>query len=129
MGSATLYFCLTPNTHLHPVYIVPCAQLALDDFGEAVLGQSVTEETKAAFRKELGLDEPAYIRYVKWAGSALTGDFGTSFSGRGASGVDIQKLVREDNKEELLKPVLTAARKLERMGCRAIAAEYGYFAW
>ena len=46
-----------------------------------------------------------------------------------AEGVDIQKLVREDNKEELLKPVLTAARKLERMGCRAIAAECGYFAW
>ena len=46
-----------------------------------------------------------------------------------AEGVDIQKLVMEDNKEELLKPVLTAARKLERMGCRAIAAECGYFAW
>jgi peptide/nickel transport system permease protein len=65
------------------------------DFGEAVLGQSATEETKAAFRKELGLDEPAYIRYVKWAGSALTGDFGTSFSGRGASGVDRSRPVIE----------------------------------
>lgn len=46
-----------------------------------------------------------------------------------AEGVDIQKLVREDNKHELLEPVLAAARKLERMGCRAIAAECGYFAW
>ncbi len=65
------------------------------DFGEAVLGQAATEENKAAFRKELGLDEPAYIRYVKWAGSALTGDFGTSFSGRGASGVDRSRPVVE----------------------------------
>lgn len=46
-----------------------------------------------------------------------------------AEGVDIKKLVRGDDKEELLEPVLKAARKLERMGCRAIAAECGYFAW
>lgn len=46
-----------------------------------------------------------------------------------ADGVDIKKLVRGENKEALLEPVLTAARKLERMGCRAIVAECGYFAW
>ncbi|MEW5424381.1 aspartate/glutamate racemase family protein [Amorphus sp. 3PC139-8] len=48
-----------------------------------------------------------------------------------AEGVDIMKLVRGDagEKDELLQPVLEAARKLERMGCRAIAAECGYFAW
>ncbi len=46
-----------------------------------------------------------------------------------ADGVDIKKLVRGENKEALLEPVLTAARRLERMGCRAIVAECGYFAW
>lgn len=46
-----------------------------------------------------------------------------------AEGVDIKQLVRGENKEDLLEPVLAAARKLERMGCRAIAAECGYFAW
>ncbi len=46
-----------------------------------------------------------------------------------ADGVDIRALVRGDDKENLLAPVLAAARKLERMGCRAIAAECGYFAW
>lgn len=46
-----------------------------------------------------------------------------------AEGVDIKNLVRGENKAELLAPVLNAARKLERMGCRAIAAECGYFAW
>ncbi|TPI60430.1 aspartate/glutamate racemase family protein [Mesorhizobium sp. B3-1-3] len=46
-----------------------------------------------------------------------------------AEGVDIQHLVRGDDKKALLKPIVRAARKLERMGCRAIAAECGYFAW
>ncbi|MDC0151422.1 ABC transporter permease, partial [Paracoccaceae bacterium] len=52
------------------------------DFGEAILGQRALPETVAAFRKELGLDQPAYIRYLDWAGGMLTGDFGQSFSGR-----------------------------------------------
>jgi hypothetical protein len=46
-----------------------------------------------------------------------------------AEGVDIKQLVRGEDKDALLEPVLAAARKLERMGCRAIAAECGYFAW
>ena len=63
-------------------------ELLPGDFGQAVLGQAATEETVAAFRKELGLDQPAYIRYVEWVGNVLQGDLGTSFSGRAASGVD-----------------------------------------
>ena len=55
------------------------------DFGEAILGQRALPETVAAFRKELGLDQPAYIRYLDWAGGMLTGDFGQSFSGRNSS--------------------------------------------
>ena len=58
------------------------------DFTQAVLGQAATEETVAAFRRELGLDQPAHIRYVEWIAGVLQGDFGTSFSGRAASGVD-----------------------------------------
>jgi hypothetical protein len=46
-----------------------------------------------------------------------------------AESVDIEKLVREDNKQPYLEPVVQAARKLERMGCRAIAAECGYFSY
>jgi len=44
-----------------------------------------------------------------------------------AEGVDIAKLVHEENKQPYLQPVIRAAQKLERMGCRAIAAECGYF--
>jgi hypothetical protein len=44
-------------------------------------------------------------------------------------GVDIYKLVVEKDKSPCLAPIIEAARKLERMGCRAIAAECGYFAY
>ena len=30
------------------------------DFGQVVLGQAATEDTVAAFRRELGLDKPGY---------------------------------------------------------------------
>src|SRR5690606_28355504 len=33
-------------------------------------------------RVNYGLDRPVYIRYVKWVGSMLTGDFGYSFTYR-----------------------------------------------
>ncbi len=44
-------------------------------------------------------------------------------------GVDIQMLVVDEDKSPCLPPILAAARKLEKMGCRAIAAECGYFAY
>lgn len=44
-------------------------------------------------------------------------------------GIDIKKLVRDEDKTLCLDPILAAARKLEKMGCRAIAAECGYFAY
>ena len=80
LGLMTLFFV--------SVIIFSSIELLPGDFGEAVLGQAATEETKAAFRKELGLDQPAYIRYFQWVGAVLQGDFGTSFSGRASSGVD-----------------------------------------
>lgn len=68
-------------------------ELLPGDFGEAVLGQAATEETVAAFRRELGLDQPAWQRYLGWVGGVVQGDFGTSFSGRAASGVDRSRTV------------------------------------
>lgn len=65
------------------------------DFGEAVLGQAATEDTVAAFRKELGLDKPAPVRYLDWVKAVLKGDLGTSFSGRSASGQDRSRSVAE----------------------------------
>ncbi len=83
------------------------------DFGEAVLGQAATEETVAAFRKELGLDQSAYMRYFNWVGGVLQGDFGTSFSGRASSGVDrsrsVVELIAPRLMNTLFLAVMTAA--------------------
>jgi hypothetical protein len=46
-----------------------------------------------------------------------------------AEGVDIQALVWQEDKSPCLEPVQRAAKQLEKMGCRAIAAECGYFAY
>jgi hypothetical protein len=45
------------------------------------------------------------------------------------TGVDIKKLVVDDNKILCLPPIIRAAQKLEKLGCRAIVAECGYFAY
>ena len=46
-----------------------------------------------------------------------------------AEGVDNYTLVWEADKTPCREPILRAAKKLERMGCRAIAAECGYFGY
>jgi hypothetical protein len=45
------------------------------------------------------------------------------------TGVDIEKLVVEQDKSACLPPILEAARQLEKMGCRAIIGECGYMAY
>jgi peptide/nickel transport system permease protein len=54
------------------------------DVAQIILGQSATPENLAALRNELGLDEPAFIRYFDWLGGMLAGDLGISKAG-GAS--------------------------------------------
>lgn len=50
------------------------------DLAQEILGQAATEETLAAFRRELGLDQPAVLRYFQWLGGVMTGDLGTSLA-------------------------------------------------
>ena len=80
MGAATLFVV--------SIIIFSAMELLPGDFGETILGQAATEETVAAFRRELGLDQPAVVRYGQWVVAVLQGDLGTSFSGRNASGTD-----------------------------------------
>jgi hypothetical protein len=44
-------------------------------------------------------------------------------------GIDIKQLLWDADKSPCLDPILAAAKKLEKMGCRAIAAECGYLAF
>lgn len=51
------------------------ARLAL----QRELGRQPTAEETAAAREQMGLDDPAPVRYVRWLGDAITGDLGTSY--------------------------------------------------
>ncbi|HET7034512.1 MAG TPA: ABC transporter permease [Thermomicrobiaceae bacterium] len=44
----------------------------------AMLGIEYTPEAAAQLRKNLGLDQPIYVQYVKWMGEILHGDLGKS---------------------------------------------------
>ena len=71
------------------ILIFGAVELLPGDLAEQLLGQSATEETLAVLRDQLGLDQPAYKRYVSWLVNAVQGDFGTSL----ANGRDIGELI------------------------------------
>jgi peptide/nickel transport system permease protein len=54
--------------------------LAPGDPALRLLSPGMTAEVAEQVRANYGLDEPLHIQYVKWMGSALTGDFGSSFT-------------------------------------------------
>jgi len=61
------------------------------DVADAILGQSATPEAIANIRLDLGLDRPAWVRYLSWLGGLLHGDLGVSLSNR----QDIAMLIGE----------------------------------
>jgi len=48
------------------------------DVASRILGRDATPETLALLRAELGLNDPAALRYLNWIGGLLTGDPGRS---------------------------------------------------
>jgi peptide/nickel transport system permease protein len=50
------------------------------DLASAILQNTATPETLAKMRLDLGLDQPAYIRFFQWLFGALQGDFGKSLA-------------------------------------------------
>lgn len=107
LGLLTLFFV--------SIIIFSAIALLPGDFGEQVLGQTALPETVEAFRRELGLDKPAWLRYIDWIGAVLQGDLGTSFSGRASSGNDASRSVAE-----LIGPRLW--NTLFLAGCTAVIA-------
>jgi len=53
------------------------------DVAQTVLGQSATEESVAALREALGLNDPLHVRYFSWLGGIIRGDLGESLYMRG----------------------------------------------
>ena len=62
------------------VVIFGATELLPGDLARELLGQSATEETLAALREQLGLNEPAPVRYWNWLTGVLQGDFGVSMA-------------------------------------------------
>lgn len=50
------------------------------DVARAVLGREASAESVAALHRQLGLDQPVQLRYARWLGHFLTGDWGTSYT-------------------------------------------------
>jgi peptide/nickel transport system permease protein len=55
------------------------ASLLPGDLAYAMLGDQATPEAVAALRRDMGLDQPLWWRYLHWLGGILQGDFGRSF--------------------------------------------------
>jgi peptide/nickel transport system permease protein len=64
------------------VLIFAATEILPGDVASAVLGQGATPETLAAYRLELGLDRPAYVRYFEWFSGAIQGDFGVAMTNK-----------------------------------------------
>ena len=63
------------------IIIFSSLQMLPGGYAQNILGQGATPEIVENFNHQLGLDRPAYVRYVEWISNAVQGDFGNSYSG------------------------------------------------
>jgi len=94
MGKYLIRRLLIAIPSLIGISIVLFTVLALapgDPFEELATNPNVPPEVRENLRKQFGLDDPVGVRYVRWAGSMVKGDWGFSFSSR----VDVDKLIMQ----------------------------------
>src|SRR6266699_4371851 len=60
-----------------------------DPFGELASNPNVPPEVAAGLRAKFGLDDPVWLRYLRWLLAMLHGDWGFSFVSR----VDVDRLI------------------------------------
>ena len=75
------------------------------DAAQETLGQSATPEAVAALRAQLGLDQPAPVRYLRWLGGMLTGDPGESMTAH----MPVTEVIADRLPNSLVLAGLTAA--------------------
>ena len=78
IGQRLLFGLLT--LFIISVVIFGATELLPGDLARELLGQSATEETLAALREQLGLNDPAPLRYWNWLTGVLHGDFGVAMA-------------------------------------------------
>lgn len=92
MGKYLIRRLLIAIPSLIGISVILFAVLALapgDPFEELASNPNVPAEVAANLRKQFGLDDPVMVRYVRWAGSMVKGDWGFSFASR----IDVDTLV------------------------------------
>jgi peptide/nickel transport system permease protein len=62
-----------------------------DPFGDIALNPNVTPEVQAELRRQLGIDDPVYVQYFRWATQLARGNWGQSFVNR----VPVLDLIRD----------------------------------
>jgi peptide/nickel transport system permease protein len=62
------------------ILIFAGTQILPGDVAQSILGQAATPEAVANLRESLGLNQPAYLRYLEWLGGLLTGHLGNALS-------------------------------------------------
>ena len=87
------------------VMIFAGTEILPGDVATAILGQSRTPEAVAAIRQSLGLNRPAYVRYVEWLTNFVEGDIGKSL----ANQRDIAPEIRERLGNTLFLAAVAAA--------------------
>ncbi|MER9677571.1 ABC transporter permease [Mesorhizobium sp. M0208] len=73
------------------VLIFVGTNLLPSDVAQSILGPSATPLALANLRREMGLNDPAYVRYLRWLFGILQGDLGTALT----SGLDIAASIKE----------------------------------
>lgn len=73
------------------------------DPAAVLLGDSATPEDIAALTRELGLDRPIHVQYVKWLGALMQGDLGTSIFFQES----VLKVIADGAETSILLAVLT----------------------
>lgn len=99
LGSALLTLLLVSAV------VFTISSLLPGDAAEETLGQSATPEAVAALRHQLGLDQPAHIRYVHWLTGLLSGDAGQSMS----NSLPVSEIVADRLPKSLMLAGMTAA--------------------
>jgi len=92
LGNYLLRRLLIAIPSLLGISIVLFTVLALapgDPFEELATNPNVPPEVSAMLRQKFGLDDPVYIRYVRWLTAMAQGDWGFSFVSR----VDVDDLI------------------------------------
>jgi peptide/nickel transport system permease protein len=94
MGKYLIRRLLIAIPSLIGISIVLFTVLALapgDPFEELATNPNVPPEVRENLRKQFGLDDPVMVRYVRWFGSMVKGDWGFSFASR----VDVDDLIMQ----------------------------------